>query len=664
MAGKELLPRWGGSASVWTACLLFFQLSLLIGYAYARGSVRALGVRGQAIAQGVLMLGASLWLFLPQGEPIEGASPAWSVLTHLGLVLGLPAVALSSASPIASHWAGRSQDRREPYYLYAISNAGSLLGCLAYPFAVEPWLSLPQQQGVWRAIFGLLVACWMWACWKEYRSARESETVIQPTVASRNQDTLLWFALPFCTAVLLAAATHNLSQAGVVVPGLWVMPLAIYLVTWWIAFSGRGPSRWGSHVALFYIGAFTALVLLIFKLWVPWIVIIAGYGWVMLCTGLVCHGLLYSVRPEAGRLTAYYLAISIGGALGTAFTLLVVPRWFTDYSELHVGLSVAAVAIASYHLHQLTPNLTGDVWVRRWRWPMNLILPCILLGSLWTQASTPSIESTIDQARDFYGVVRVVENKKLGYRAMVLGQTVHGVEPLEGPLDVDQSMYYGTRSGVALAWGGVRAIANRPLRVGTIGLGTGTMSLYASREDQLVYYEISKAVRDMAQKHFRYLAAHQGVTEIRIGDGRTVIAAEVAHGVAKQEPMDLILIDAFSNDSLPMHLLTVEAIQTYRSRLTDQGWIAINVTNRNLDLAPVLFATVREAGLRPFLIENPIDAPQSSAEVLGPNREVRWLLCIPSGASIPAWPGVKTELPTEARPWTDGYGSLLQAVRF
>jgi spermidine synthase len=295
---------------------------------------------------------------------------------------------------------------------------------------------------------------------------------------------------------------------------------------------------------------------------------------------------------------------------------------------------------------------------------MNLVLPCVLIGSLWTQSATPSIELLVEQQRDFYGVVQVVENRKLGYRAMVLGQTIHGVEPLDGPLDVDQSMYYGTRSGVALAWGWTRDRCKRPLRVGAIGLGTGTMSLYASREDQLVYYEISPAVRELAQKHFHYLAAHQGSTDIRMGDGRTLIASEVASGKAQDEPMDLLLVDAFTNDSLPMHLLTLEAIQTYSKRLTSEGLIAFNITNRNLNLAPILNAAATLSGYQAVLIENPIDRPGSTDFLPATRTEIRWLIFVPKGLAIPAWPGTQTKGLDSARAWTDSYGSLLQAFRY
>lgn len=671
MAGKELLPKWGGAANVWTACLLFFQISLLIGYAYACLSVRVLSRKGQAFAQAVLILVATAWLLVvPSSQVSFNASyPAVSVLVSLAVSIALPTIALASASPIASSWLSTSSQGREPYYLYSISNAGSLLGCLAYPFAIEPWLNLTQQRWSWRAIYLILAIGWVVACRRYYRSDSfiANEGLKQTQSPNENDSpsalaSLLWLILPFCTAVILAASTHHLSQAGVVVPGLWVVPLAIYLVTWWLAFGGWGPKRWGGFMGLFYLGASIALVLIIFKLWLPWLAIIGGYSLVMFCTGLACHRLLYEVRPNAEQLTVYYLAISVGGALGTACTLLLAPIWFADYYELHVGLALAAMAMSGYFVNYLTRRLSKELWVRRWSWPMNLVLPCVLIGSLWTQSSTPNVETTIDQRRDFYGVVRVIENNKLGFRAMVLGQTIHGVEPLNGQLDVDQSMYYGTRSGVALAWGWTRERLKRPLRVGAIGLGAGTMSLYASREDHIVYYEISPAVRDLAQKYFHYLASHQGSTDVRMGDGRAAIASEVAAGKPTSEPMDLLLIDAFTNDSLPMHLLTVEAIQTYANRLTPEGVIALNVTNRNLDLAPILFDAARRTGYQPLLIENPISVSETAKQA-GPTREVRWLLMVPKRLEVPAWPGARGSLRNAGTAWTDSYGSLLQAFR-
>jgi spermidine synthase len=664
MAGKEMLPRWGGSANVWTACLLFFQICLLIGYAYACISARWLSGKGQSIVHGALMLAASAWLIVPWPRGVDIGSPAFSVLASLCIALAIPTIALSSASPIASHWISISKGERETYRLYAASNAGSLLGCLAYPFGLEPWLSLGQQKGIYLAVFVFLCVAWLVACKESYTSAPGiGDSGRIGVVPKHGWMWSLWLVLSFSTAVILASSTHGLSQAGIVVPGLWVAPLAIYLATWWVAFRGWGPSRWGGLVTWFYLGAMTAIVLVIFKLWLPWGALIVGYMVVVLCTCFACHALIYQVRPPAEQVTGYYLVISIGGAMGTAATLLIAPAWFHDYYELQLGLGIAAVALSAYSMHELTPRLGSDAWVRRWKWPMNLVLPCVLIGSLWTQAATPSVETTIDQRRDFYGVVRVIENSKLGYRAMVLGQTIHGVEPLSGELDVDQSMYYGARSGVSLAWGWTRDRLHRPLRVGAIGLGTGTLSLYAARGDQLVYYEISSAVYELASKHFHYLAAHGGETEVRIGDGRTVIASEIARGLGRDEPMDLLLVDAFTNDSLPMHLMTLEAIQTYSQRLTPEGVIAFNITNRNLDLAPILFAAAQASGYQGVLIENPIDTPGPAGSTTMSQRDVRWMLFVPQALEPPAWPGARTRSRNPGRLWTDTYGSVLQAFR-
>ncbi|MCU0707012.1 MAG: fused MFS/spermidine synthase [Pirellula sp.] len=675
MAGKELLPVWGGSASVWTACLAFFQACLLIGYLIAFLSAKTLSTVGQAMVQGSLFLLAMAWVWIPWQIDSELSNPALGVLVSLSLSLAFPAIALSTSTPVGSHWRGQSESGREPYSLYALSNAGGLMGCLAYPFVVEPRFSLPTQQWIWKIVLSGLAIGWLIACLQRARqsvkaterlsnadrpTSAQSPSAVAPTAFWQ---VVLWFVLPWSTAILLAASTHQLSQAGVVVPGLWVMPLAIYLVTWWLSFSGCCPSRWGGQMWLFYIGAIAALVLIIFKLWLPWLVILAGYAVVLWCIGASCHGLLYSLRPAVSHLTSYYLAISVGGVLGTTSALWLAPQWFSDYYELQIGLAIAAVAIALHYFLQFTPQISGDVWVRRWKWPVNVGVPSVFLLALWTHAATPSLEKMIAQRRDFYGVVRVVDHIKRDFRAMVLGQTIHGVEPLEGELDVDRSMYYGTRSGVACAWGWTRQRTNRPLRVGAIGLGTGTLSMYAARQDHLVYYEISPAVIEMAEQHFRYLRSHQGSTDIRVGDGRTLIANEVSKGDSVYPLLDLLFIDAFTNDSIPMHLLTVEAIQLYRQRLTTDGIIALNITNRNLDLAPVLFQAAVETGHQPLLIEHPIDRPDPDDASHRAESDVRWLLLLPDGQPLPPWPNSRTALRDHAEAWTDAYGSLWQAFR-
>lgn len=666
MIGKLLLPHWGGAASVWTACLLFFQVALLAGYAYDHVSVRNMSLRAQSMVHGGLVILALVWLGVPWDPNGQlGPLPAWDVLRTLSLAIGAPALLLCSTSPLLSAWHAQSGTAGNTYRLYALSNLGSLLGCLAYPFLVEPWIGLRVQQFTWKLSVGCFAMMMLIQCVRILRqtSSQESE---HPRAQSRVTwgRRALWVALPCCTSIVLAASTTNISQAGIVVPGLWVLPLAIYLITWWIAFTHVRYGRWGSFVPLYWFGAFLGLGLVMFKLWIPWVGLIAGYGVVVLCIGIACHGLLYGLRPEREHLTEFYLDIAIGGALGCGFVLLVAPLAFQDYWELHIGLALGAVAGAGHYLHALFDDLQRDVWVRRWYWPVTAILCIVLLLALSVHANTPPAEQVIAKARDFYGVVTVREDRKRDARTMVLGQTIHGSEPLAGELEVDRTMYYDSHSGVAWAWGLCHSRLDRPAHVGIIGLGTGALSLYAKKDDRLTYYEISPAVVTMAKEHFRYLSSHLGATDIQLGDGRVLIADEVEQLAGSDSPrLDLLIVDAFSNDSLPAHLLTVQALELYRERLASNGILAWNITNRNLDLAPLLFDAARRVGYDPILIESPLRAEEDSLRRGWGRSDVRWLMMVPRGMAVPPWPGARTELRSRAIAWTDDYGSILQALR-
>jgi len=664
MLGKSLLPAWGGAASVWTACLLFFQTGLLLGYLYAFGSAGWLNPRTQARLH-LAMLGiAGIWLWLQPAMPIpmlRAMDPAVQIFWELSVRVGFPFVVLASTSPLLSHWSAQLDSRREPYWLYAVSNLGSLLGCLSYPFAIEPMMGLGQQRLFWTCAFTVLIAAWIPLVARYARVEVPSQDAPNRRERPWSQSLGLWIALSSCTSIVLAAATNHISQAGVVVPGLWVIPLALYLTSWWLAFRFPLFGNWYVHSSLYYGGGFLAILLLAAKLWVPWLGLVLGYALVVLFLSLACHGLLYACRPVREQLTAFYLCIAVGGALGTAFVSLIAPHIWSDYFEMQFGLALGACAIATHDLAALWPKLTTDAWVRRLQWPATLVGAILMCISLTMQVMTPGRERVVDQLRDFYGVVRVTDQPKTGIRALVLGQTVHGIEPLDGELDPDRTLYYRSDSGIALAWGWSHANVNQPLHVGLIGLGTGSLSLFARKEDRLIYYEISPAVRTLAERHFHYLSAHQGATDIRIGDGRAQIAQETSD--PHQQPLDLVVLDAFANDSLPMHLLTVQAIAQYRARMQPQGLIAFNITNRNLDLAPMLFSAAREVSLQPVLIESRMQPPNGALNLVAGAGEVRWLLMFPPEVVLPAWPGARSELRRTAPAWSDDFASPLQALR-
>ena len=671
LLGKSLLPVWGGSAQVWATCLTFFQATLLVGVFYAHLLGRMHDLRSQtrvhALAWG-LSIPMLLLLALSPKEWWPG-HPVLSIFADLVLHIGLPLILLSSTSSLASVWFHRINASTQPFHWYALSNLSSLFACLSYPFLIEPTIGLQTQRFAWSCVYVALAGVWLYTSLRVRNTITpsipdenltnfqdDSNSASPSTIATRTPIEFwrctLWIALSACSSIVLSAATSQASQAGIIVPGIWSIPLAVYLATWWAAFSFAPLARWNLQWLAASCGVCLALLLLIFKLWVPWWGILAGYLLVVTLIGLACHGLIYALRPPASQVSAYYLWISFGGVLGSAFVSLIAPIWLTDYWELHLGLALGILAGGGYYATSLFPSVTTNPWVRRVQWPVTMISSTLALLAIIAVVAAPNREVVVAKQRDFYGVVSVVENTQEKIRAMLHGQIRHGTEPFSGPLHPDATTYYRSDSGVALAWGWCHQHFPEPLQVGIVGLGTGSLSLYANQADTLTYYEVSPAVLHLAQSNFRYLKSHTGRTNLLLGDGRVLLQHDAT--TEGNPKFHLLVLDAFSNDALPTHLLTQQAFELYRKRLETNGLIAINITNRNLDLAPTLFLTGQALDLQPLLIES---------------GQVRWLLFFPHGSQLPAWPGARGKLsPSSQRKhlhaWTDDFVSPLQALRW
>lgn len=671
LLGKSLLPVWGGSAQVWATCLTLFQATLLVGVCYAHLLGRMQDLRMQARVHAIAWGLSVPMLLLLAVSPKDWwpGHPVLSIFADLLLRIGLPLALLSSTSSLASAWFYRTNASAQPFHWYALSNLSSLFACLAYPFLIEPTIGLQTQRIIWS--FGYIALACLWL----YKSLRlptspapgirdkyltNSHATMPPTAtASDTTDTppevwrlALWVALSACSSIVLSAATSQASQAGIIVPGIWSIPLAVYLATWWAAFSFAPLSRWNLQWLAASCGVCLALLLLIFKLWVPWWGILTGYLLVVALIGLACHGLIYTLRPVASQVTAYYLWISLGGVLGSAFVSLIAPMWLTDYWELHLGLALGILAGGGYYATSLFSAVTTNQWVRRIQWPVTMISSTLALLLIVAVVAAPSREEVVAKKRDFYGVVSVVENTQEKIRAMLHGQIRHGTEPFSGPLHPDATTYYRSDSGVALAWGWCHQKFSVPLQVGIVGLGTGSLSLYANQADTLTYYEVSPAVMQLAQSNFRYLKSHSGQTNLLLGDGRYLL--QHASTAESHPKFHLLVLDAFSNDALPTHLLTRQAFELYRNRLEHDGILAINITNRNLDLAPTLFLTGQALDLQPLLVES---------------GQIRWLLFFPASTQLPAWPGAREKLSPSSQSkqlhaWTDDFVSPLQALRW
>ncbi|MSR61384.1 MAG: hypothetical protein EXS08_02900 [Planctomycetes bacterium] len=654
---KALLPWFGGAPAVWTTCMLFFQALLLAGYAYAHGAVRFLGPRAQGALHLALLALALLCLPIvpaaPSGAP--GATPVSAILLVLGGTVGLPCLVLSASSPLYAAWYARASGGAPPYRLYALSNAGSLLALLAYPLLVEPWLTTRTQELAWSVAFGafaLLSAGCVRSAWRAPRLAPLAQEG-SDAPAPRARERALWLGLPLCATVLLLAVTNHLCQEVAVVPLLWVVPLALYLLSFVLPFaSERGYRRaWCLPILILTLVALAQATTMGARVGILLALPVYGGGLFVAC--LFCHGELAAHRPAARHLTAYYLCIAGGGALGGVFVSLLAPLLFRGFDELYVGLLLCA-ALASALAFR-------DPAYRRPRGPWHPSLVALfvvtgvlalLLGSRLAQRSRPGLR----ELRDFYGTLKLEDfpapDGAGSIRRLTHGATYHGLQFLAPERRAQPTTYYGRDSGIGLLLSELATAP--PLRVGIIGLGAGTLAAYGRADDAYRFYELSPRVIEVAHEAFTFLADSKAALEVVPGDARLALQRE------EPQRFDVLVLDAFSSDAIPVHLLTREAFALYARHLAPGGVLALHVTTRRLDLGPLIQSLVQGSGQLAFEILSPADEPSGTLAA-------RWILL----SSERAWferpsllaAGHALDPAALARPWTDDYSNLLQVLK-
>jgi hypothetical protein len=669
MAARFLLPWFGGSPSVWSTCLLFFQAALLGGYVYAH-LTRRLGPAKQARLHLVLLAVALATLPIipsPSWKPTDPGHPAGKILLLLTVTVGLPYVLLAATAPMVQDWFARlrahdgedASSGHRVYWLYALSNLGSLLGLLAYPTSIERWLSIRGQAWFWSAGFAVFCVTCVWASLKVWRIpapapfASDSGPDERPV---RPADWAMWLALSLTGTGLLLAITNELCQNVAVVPLLWIVPLTVYLITFILCFSGlyrRSVFMWVLFASL---GVMSWLVLQPDTKSFP-IQVGAMLG-VLFGGCMVCHGELVNIRPAPRHLTAFYLAVAGGGSIGGLAVALVAPMvldrlWEYQFFTL-LPLPLLMIAIVRDPQSRLQ---------RGW-WRLGWIIPfAALFGSTYALVKPPVSDGSTEVARkrNFYGVLTVLDDDPDTppvLRRLRNGTILHGAQFVDPAHKMDVTTYYGDGSGIEITIDQhPKRLALAPLRIGVIGLGAGTIAALGQSGDTVHFFEINPAAVDFARRYFTFLSGTKATVEIALGDARLSLEREM-HDPSKRHTYDVLAIDAFSGDAIPVHLLTREAFALYRDALREDGVLAVHVSNHYLDLPPIVRGLAAEQGRQVLQIETNDDddkALDSSTWVLVTNNTE--LIQNARPFAEPADPGARTLV------WTDAFSSLLQVLK-
>ena len=681
--GKYILPWFGGGPAVWTACMLFFQAVLLAGYGYAHCTSAWLAPRRQAVLH-LVLLTASLAL-LPIGpdpavwKPVAADTPTAHILILLLANIGLPYLLLASTAPLVQRWFHAAHPTQTPYPLYALSNAGSLLALLTYPVVVEPELALGSQLAVWSWAYLGFVALGAWCAvrfgWSDAPSAalRASAAAHAGNGLSSERapgpswGTLLyWLALSTCGSVLLLATTNQMSQEIPVIPFLWVLPLAIYLMTFMMVFHNDAcyDRRWYSIAVGVMVPVACGVMVVGFAvdLWVHLVV----DSLALFVTCMACHGELAQSKPHPDYLTLYYLVIATGGALGGVFVALLAPEIFTTYAEYPLGLGFCCLLAASgwYRTRSWTRYPGKPYWVIA---PLaGLTMGLLAAVVTWTSDTDPHV---LARFRNFYGILRIQEQRDVNgpKRLLTHGRVTHGFQYLDPEKRDWPTTYFGPSSGIGLAMRHhprrERAdAADRGLHVGVIGLGAGTIAAYDGPGDTMRFYELNPRVAWVAEHYFTFEKDAPGRIEVVLGDARVQLERELAEGDPQQ--FDVFAVDAFSSGAIPTHLLTRECAEVYRQHLKPDGLLVFHISNQAVDLVPVVRGLAEELGMEALFVETTPDEShgisRSTWMILTSNeafcRQQDVVAAVSASASAAPSSNVLS--------WTDDFASLWPVLKF
>ena len=699
LIGKYLLPWFGGAPGVWTTCMVFFQVVLLAGYLYAHFSSRFLKPRGQVLLHLVLLGIALATLPIIPNEswkPQTALDPTFRIMALLAVSLGVPYFVLSGTAPLLQHWFSRSHPGTSPFRLYALSNAGSLLALLSYPTIFETVFRRSTQAYIWSGGLGVYaVTCLfcglkLWkrtsggaqalACSKPEIPSRSAESMspgdiadrcklkpalpLKPALLPRDSsqairkpgalDRLLWLIFPACASVLLLAVTNKICQDVAVVAFLWVLPLSVYLLSFIICFD---RPRWYSRL---WFGPVLAMALAV----MTWMIaepssfatpiqLLLYIAALFVCC-MVCHGEVYRLKPAPDQLTNFYLMIAAGGAFGGIFVAVHAPKLFSDFFELHLGLLACGALFLLVCARGWKPPF------RPWAfagWATGWLMLTVVAWLLW--AGAHKYDSVrVFRVRNFFGVFNVYRHEyadpRLSLIELVHGRIAHGMQFLDASRAALPTLYYHPGSGIDLA---LRTLPAGKRRIGVVGLGAGTMAAYGQAGDDFRFYEINPQIEQVARNYFTYLRNSPAETTVVLGDARLSLERE------PPQNFDLLALDAFNSDSIPIHLLTREALQVYERHLRTNGLMAVHISNASVNLEPVLARLAADMNYTARVVEQ---TQNDQSEGVFPSI---WLL-LSHDSNFAQRP----ELRVASRPallanpetglWTDDFSALFAVLRW
>ncbi|AGH45711.1 hypothetical protein [Paraglaciecola psychrophila] len=667
---KIILPWFGGGASVWTTCMLFFQFFLLIGYLYAYILTKILKVKHQIVVHLVFLL-CSLFL-LPYNisdiqNTLSSGPPTWAVLKVLFLGLGFPYLILSANTPLLQHWFTRETNGANPYRLYAISNIGSFLALVSYPVLFEPFMTLDWQVKMWSSIYYLFVLLVAWIFFIVVKQNNKDshfipEHIINPKVGSFRL--ILWFMLSALGVVLLVSTTNALTQNVPPVPFLWLAPLAIYLLTYVVTFSNLGIYVRYLWLPFFMLLSFVALLIYFIGGQFDIITQLLIYLLILLCGCMICHGELNSLKPKQGNTTLFYLVLSCGGVFGSFLVSFVAKSVFDEFLEFPLAIfSVLVLATASLLwnkqdiLVDAKPILSGV----NHRHLSILAAGSTVVALVWLLAfsklNNQYQQYDIAKARNFYGILTVkdITKDKVNERRLIDGTTSHGSQSLPLSKSAVPLSYYRPGTGVQLVIEELSSDIN--LQVGIIGLGVGALAAYGQPGDHYTFYELNPLVSDFANEYFSYLDRSNAAVDVKLGDARVTLQHELDLGL--NNGFDLLIIDAFSGDLIPTHLMTNEAFLLYQQHIKTQGVMALHLSNRHLSLLPVIIQHSITLDMQVMLFETPGNGNEHDAQwvVLTNNSRITQSPNLIYKQSVISKEQYKKVL------WTDDYSSLLPILK-